>query len=58
MEHKIATVMLIFIHNMLRPHTVIIRCPRYIKLFSELLVSILKLKLKLWLKFNLNKSPY
>jgi hypothetical protein len=28
-QHKIVTVTLIFIHNMFRPYTAIIRCPRY-----------------------------
>jgi hypothetical protein len=31
-----------------------IRCPRYAKLFTALLVSVLKLELK----FNLNRPPY
>jgi hypothetical protein len=47
MQHKIVTVTLIHIHNMFRSYTAIIRCPRYAKLFTALLVSILKLKLKL-----------
>jgi hypothetical protein len=44
MQHKIVTATLIFVH-MFRPYTVIIRCPRYAKLFTALLISILKLKL-------------
>jgi hypothetical protein len=47
MQHKIVMVTLIFIHDMFRPYTVIIRCPRYAKLFTALLVSFLKLKLRL-----------
>jgi hypothetical protein len=46
LQHKIVIVALIFIHYMFRPYTAIIRCPRYAKLFTELLVSISKLKLK------------
>jgi hypothetical protein len=37
-------------------YTAIIACPRYAKLFIALLLS--TLKLKLLLKFNLNRSPY
>jgi hypothetical protein len=44
MQRKIVTVTLIFIHNMFRLYTAI-KCPRYAKLFTVLLVSILKLKL-------------
>jgi hypothetical protein len=58
MQHKIVTVMLIFIHYMFHQYTAIIRGPRYAKLFTALLVSILKLKLQSLLKFNLNRSPY
>jgi hypothetical protein len=50
MQHKIVAVTLIFIHNMFRRFTTIIRCSRYAKLFTALLVTILKLKLELRLK--------
>jgi hypothetical protein len=50
-QYKIVTVTLIFIRDMFRPYTAIIRCPRYAKLFTELPVSVLKLKLRL--KFKL-----
>jgi hypothetical protein len=42
MQHKIVTVTLIFIHDMFRPYTAIIRCPHCAKLFTALLVSVLK----------------
>jgi hypothetical protein len=38
---------LIFIHDMFQLYSAIIRCPHYAKMFAALLVSILKLKLKL-----------
>jgi hypothetical protein len=46
MQHKIVMVTLIFIHDIFRPYTAIIMCPRYAKLFTALPVSNLKLKLK------------
>jgi hypothetical protein len=52
MQHNIFTVTLISIHNMFQPYTAIIRCPRYAKLFTALLVSILKLKLQFQIKFQ------
>jgi hypothetical protein len=48
---KIVTVSLIFNYDTFWPYATIIRC--YAKLFTALLVSILKLKLKLELKFKL-----
>jgi hypothetical protein len=42
--NTILLVTLIFIHDMFRQYAVIIRCPRYAKVFTALLVSILKLK--------------
>jgi hypothetical protein len=56
MQHKIVTVSSIFIHDLFRPYTAIIRCLRYAKLFTALLVSILKLKLKLRFKFELKQD--
>jgi hypothetical protein len=53
MQHNVVTVTLIFIRDVFRLYTAIIRCPRYAKLFIALIVSILKLKLKLRLKFKL-----
>jgi hypothetical protein len=47
MQSKIVTVTLVFIHDMFRPYTAIIRCPHYAKLFTALIISILKLKLRL-----------
>jgi hypothetical protein len=44
MQHTIVTVALVIIHDMFRPCTAIIRCPRYAKLFTALFISILKLK--------------
>jgi hypothetical protein len=51
MQHKVITASLIFIYDMFRLYTAIIMCPRYAKLFTALLLSILKLKLLL--KFRL-----
>jgi hypothetical protein len=51
MQRTIVTITLIFIHDMFRPYTAIIKCPLYAKLFTVLLVWILKLKLHL--KFKL-----
>jgi hypothetical protein len=52
MEHTSVTVTLIFIHDMFRPYTAIISFPRYAELFTALLVSILKLKIKYTLKIQ------
>jgi hypothetical protein len=57
MKHNIVTVTLNIIHNMFQPYMDIFMCHRYGKMFIALLTSILKLKLKLLLKFNLNSSP-
>jgi hypothetical protein len=37
MQHKIVTVTLTVIHDIFRPYTAIIKCPRYAKLFTALL---------------------
>jgi hypothetical protein len=55
MQHKIVTVILIFINDMFAPYTTIIRCPSYANLITALLVSILKLKIKFRLKFKLKQ---
>jgi hypothetical protein len=53
MQHKIVTVTFIFIHDMFRPYPAIIRCPRYSKLFTALLVSNFKIKIKIAIKIQI-----
>jgi hypothetical protein len=42
MQHKFGTINLIFIHEVFRSYTAIIKCPRYAKLFTALLVFALE----------------
>jgi hypothetical protein len=49
MQHNVVTATLIFIREVFRPCTAIIRCPRYAKLFIALVV---KTKIKIQIKIQ------